>query len=154
MTSIEILPLIALVAMFVIASVFPINIGILGFLGAFGGGAFVLGLDEKEILAEFPTSIVLTIVGVTYFFGMAKKNGTIDLLVNACIRAVRGRVTVVPWVFFFAASVLTAPAAMAFAARTRMSPLVMGIMTINGAHAGAFSPISVSGVLVRDIVES
>jgi di/tricarboxylate transporter len=98
---------------------------------------------------------------------MAKKNGTIDLLVNACIRAVRGRVTVVPWVFFFAASVLTAlgtfspaavaliaPAAMAFAARTRMSPLVMGIMTINGAHAGAFSPISVSGVLVRDIVES
>ena len=167
MTSIEILPLVALVAMFVIASVFPINIGILGFLGAFGVGAFVLGFDDKEILAEFPTSIVLTIVGVTYFFGMAKKNGTIDLLVNACIRAVRGRVTVVPWVFFFAASVLTAlgtfspaavaliaPAAMAFAARTRMSPLVMGIMTINGAHAGAFSPISVSGVLVRDIVES
>lgn len=167
MTSIEILPLIALVAMFVIASIFPINIGILGFLGAFGVGAFVLGLDDKEILAEFPTSIVLTIVGVTYFFGMAKKNGTIDLLVNACIRAVRGRVTVVPWVFFFAASALTAlgtfspaavaliaPAAMAFAARTRMSPLVMGIMTINGAHAGAFSPISVSGVLVRDIVES
>ncbi len=167
MTALELLPLIALVAMFVIASVFPINIGILGFLGAFGVGAFLLGFDDKEILAEFPTSIVLTIVGVTYFFGMAKKNGTIDLLVNACIRAVRGRVTVVPWVFFFAASVLTAlgtfspaavaliaPAAMAFAARTRMSPLVMGIMTINGAHAGAFSPISVSGVLVRDIVES
>jgi hypothetical protein len=43
---------------------------------------------------------------------------------------------------------------MSFAARTKMSPLVMGIMTINGAHAGAFSPISVSGVLVRDIVES
>ena len=110
---------------------------------------------------------MLTIVGVTYFFGMAKKNGTIDLLVNACIRAVRGKVTVVPWVFFFTASVLTAlgtfspaavaliaPASMSFAARTRMSPLVMGIMTINGAHAGAFSPISVSGVLVRDIVES
>ena len=147
--------------------VFPINIGILGFIGAFGVGAFLLGFDDKEILAAFPTSIVLTIVGVTYFFGMAKKNGTIDLLVNACIRAVRGRVTVVPWVFFFCASVLTAlgtfspaavalisPAAMSFAARTQMSPLVMGIMTINGAHAGAFSPISVSGVLVRDIVES
>ncbi|MDV7084052.1 SLC13 family permease [Rhodococcus sp. IEGM 248] len=167
MTSIEILPLIALVAMFVIATFFPINIGILGFIGAFVVGAFILGYDDKEILAEFPSSIVLTIIGVTYFFGMAKKNGTIDLLVNACIRGVRGRVTIVPWVFFFCASVLTAlgtfspaavalisPAAMSFAARTRMSPLVMGIMTINGAHAGAFSPISVSGVLVRDIVES
>ncbi len=167
MTSIEILPLIALVAMFVIATFFPINIGILGFIGAFVVGYFALGFDDKEILTAFPSSIVLTIVGVTYFFGMAKRNGTIDLLVNSCIRAVHGRVTVVPWVFFFVASVLTAlgtfspaavalivPAAMAFAARTGMSPLVMGIMVINGAHAGAFSPISVSGVLVRDIVES
>ena len=167
MTSIEILPLIALVAMFVIATFFPINIGILGFIGAFVVGYFALGFDDKEILNEFPSSIVLTIVGVTYFFGMAKRNGTIDLLVNSCIRAVNGRVTVVPWVFFFVASVLTAlgtfspaavalivPAAMAFAARTGMSPLVMGIMVINGAHAGAFSPISVSGVLVRDIVEN
>ncbi|OFJ54930.1 SLC13 family permease [Mycolicibacterium grossiae] len=167
MTSVEVLPLIALVAMFVIATFFPINIGILGFIGAFAVGAFMLGYDDKEILAAFPSSIVLTIIGVTYFFGMAKKNGTIDLLVNACIRAVRGRVTVVPWVFFFCASVLTAlgtfspaavalisPAAMSFAARTKMSPLVMGIMTINGAHAGAFSPISVSGVLVCDIVEN
>ena len=166
MSSVEILPLIALVAMFVIATFFPINIGILGFIGAFGVGAFLLGYDDKEILAAFPSSIVLTIIGVTYFFGMAKKNGTIDLLVNACIRAVRGRVTVVPWVFFFCASVLTAlgtfspaavalicPAALSFAARIKMSPLVMGIMTINGAHAGAFSPISVSGVLVHDLVE-
>ena len=167
MTSVEVLPLIALVAMFVIATFCPINVGILGFIGAFGVGAFMLGYDDKKILAAFPSSIVLTIIGVTYFFGMAKKNGTIDLLVNACIRAVRGRVTVVPWVFFFCASVLTAlgtfspaavalisPAAMSFAARTKMSPLVMGILTINGAHAGAFSPISVSGVLVCDIVES
>ncbi len=167
MTSVEVLPLIALVAMFVIATFCPINVGILGFIGAFCVGAFMLGYDDKKILAAFPSSIVLTIIGVTYFFGMAKKNGTIDLLVNACIRAVRGRVTVVPWVFFFCASALTAlgtfspaavalisPAAMSFAARTKMSPLVMGILTINGAHAGAFSPISVSGVLVCDIVES
>jgi len=167
MTSVEVLPLIALVAMFIVASFCPINVGILGFIGAFGVGAFILGYDDKQILGAFPSSIVLTIIGVTYFFGMAKKNGTIDLLVNACIRAVRGRVTVVPWVFFFCASALTAlgtfspaavalisPAAMSFAARTKMSPLVMGILTVNGAHAGAFSPISVSGVLVCDIVES
>lgn len=52
-----------------------------------------------------------------------------------------------------AAVALIAPVAMTFAARSRMSPLVMGIMAINGAHEGAFSPISVSGILVRDLVE-
>ncbi|MGD6979934.1 MULTISPECIES: SLC13 family permease [Citricoccus] len=167
MSSVEILPLVALLAMFVIASILPVNIGILGFIGAFAVGAMVLGYDDKEILSAFPSSIVLTIIGVTYFFGMANKNGTIDLMVNSCIRAARGRVRIVPWVFFAVASVLTAlgtftpaavallsPAAMSFAAKVRMSPLVMGIMLINGAHAGAFSPISVSGVLVRGMVEN
>ena len=166
MSSIEIIPLIGLVVMFVIATVFPINIGFLGFIGAFLVGAIAFGYDDKEILEVFPSSIVLTIIGVTYFFGMAKQNGTIDLMVSACIRAVRGKLYLIPWVFFLVAAFLTslgtfspaavaliAPAAMSFAGRTRMSPLVMGIMTINGAHAGAFSPISVSGVLVRDIVE-
>ncbi|MBF4461136.1 MULTISPECIES: SLC13 family permease [unclassified Rathayibacter] len=166
MSSIEIIPLIGLVVMFIIATVFPINIGFLGFIGAFLVGAIAFGYDDKEILEAFPASIVLTIVGVTYFFGMAKQNGTIDLMVNACIKAVRGRVYLIPWVFFLVAAFLTslgtfspaavaliAPAAMSFAGRTRMSPLVMGIMTINGAHAGAFSPLSVSGVLVRGIVE-
>lgn len=166
MTSVEFIPLVGLVVMFVIATVFSINIGFLGFVGSFLAGTFLLGWNDKQILGAFPSSIVLTIVGVTFFFGMAKRNGTIDLLVNACVRAVRGRVFLIPWVLFVAASFLTAlgtfspaavalvsPAAMSFAARARMSPLVMGIMTINGAHAGAFSPISVSGVLVRGIVE-
>ena len=54
MTSIEILPLIALVAMFVIATFFPINIGILGFSGAFVVGYFALGFDDKEILNVLP----------------------------------------------------------------------------------------------------
>lgn len=163
----EIVPLIALIAMFVIATIFPINIGFLGFVGAFAVGALYLGFDDKEVLETFPSHIVLTVIGVTYFFGMAKQNGAIDLMVNACIRAVRGKVSLIPWVFFLVAAFLTslgtfspaavaliAPAAMTFAARSRMSPLVMGIMTINGAHAGAFSPISVSGILVRDLVES
>ncbi|KHK99826.1 C4-dicarboxylate ABC transporter [Microbacterium mangrovi] len=166
MTFLELIPLIALVAMFVIATIFPINIGFLGFVGAYLVGSIALGLSSKEILGSFPASLVLTIVGVTYFFGMAKANGTIDILVNACINAVRGRLALIPWVFFAVASFLTAlgtfspaavaliaPASMSFAARTRMSPLVMGIMTINGAHAGGFSPISVSATLVRGIVE-
>lgn len=166
MTLVQILILVVLVVMFVIATKWPINIGIMGFVGAFLFGTFAFGMSDKEILAEFPASIVLTIIGVTFFFSMAQRNGTIKMLVDLAIRAVRGRLGIVPWIFFVIASILTAlgtfspaavallaPAAMGFAAASGYSGVVMGAMIINGAHAGAFSPISVSGIIVRDIAK-
>ena len=97
---------------------------------------------------------------------MAQANGTIDVIVRACVKAVGGRMALIPWVFFFIASVLTAlgtfspaavallaPAAMLFAAESGISGVVMGALIINGAHAGGFSPIWVAGVLVREISE-
>ncbi|MGO2986405.1 MAG: SLC13 family permease, partial [Brevibacterium aurantiacum] len=76
MTMIQILMLVVLVVMFIAATKWPINIGVMGLVAAFAFGAFVFGMDDKEILEEFPASIVLTIVGVTFFFSIAQKNGT------------------------------------------------------------------------------
>lgn len=167
MTMIQILMLVVLVVMFIAATKWPINIGVMGLVAAFAFVAFVFGMDDKEILEEFPASIVLTIVGVTFFFSIAQKNGTIRILVDLAIRAVHGRINVVPWIFFVISSLLTAlgtfspaavallaPAAMGFCATTGYSGVVMAAMVINGAHAGGFSPISVSGNIVRDIAES
>ncbi|WP_434594599.1 SLC13 family permease [Brevibacterium sp. 1718] len=167
MSLVQILMLVVLVVMFIVATKWPINIGIMGLVGAFVFGTFVFGMDDKEILEEFPASIVLTIVGVTFFFSIAQKNGTIRVLVDLAIRAVRGRINIVPWIFFVVSSLLTAmgtfspaavallaPAAMGFCASTGYSGVVMGAMVINGAHAGGFSPISVSGNIVRDIAEA
>lgn len=160
----EVIPLLVLVAMFVIATKWPLNIGVMGLVASFFVGYFVLGMNDKQILEEFPASIIMTIIGVTYFFSMAQNNGTIDLIVRSCIRAVRGRVAIMPWIFFFLASVLTslgtfspaavallAPAAMTFAHRSRFNSVAVGALIINGAHAGGFSPISVAGVLVKGI---
>ncbi|GAA1389537.1 SLC13 family permease [Luteococcus peritonei] len=160
----EIIPLLVLIGMFIVATKWPLNIGVMGFVASFFVGYFVLGMDDKEIFKEFPVSIVMTIIGVTYFFSMAQNNGTIDLIVRKCISAVRGKVSVMPWIFFVLASILTAlgtfspaavallaPAGMAFAHRSRFSPIAVGALIINGAHAGGFSPISVSGVLVHGI---
>ncbi|MDO4898047.1 MAG: SLC13 family permease [Rothia sp. (in: high G+C Gram-positive bacteria)] len=166
MTFLEIALLAILVIMFIIATKWPVNIGLLGYAGAFIVGVFMLGMKDKEILEEFPASIVVTIIGVTFFFSLAQKNGTIDFVVNSLIHKMGHRTYIVPWVFFLIAAGLTAlgtfspaavallaPAAMAFSARTGYNPVVMGAMIINGAHAGAFSPISVSGNIVRDIGE-
>ncbi|MEU5838231.1 SLC13 family permease [Streptomyces diacarni] len=164
MTAQQIIPLVVLVIMFIIATKWPVNIGVMGMVAAFGVGYFMLGMSDKEILADFPASIVLTIIGVTYFFSMAQHNGTINVIVQNCVRMVRGKTMLLPWVFFLVAAALTslgtfspaavallAPAAIGFAYESRIHPLLMGAFIINGAHAGGFSPLSVSGVLVHDI---
>ena len=166
MTAIQIIPLVILVVMFVVATRWPLNIGVMGLVASFGVGYFMLGMSDKEILAEFPASIVLTIIGVTYFFSMAQRNGTIDVIVQTCVRLVRGKTLLLPWVFFLMAAALTAlgtfspaavallaPAAIGFAYESRIHPVLMGAFIINGAHAGGFSPLSVAGVLVHDIAQ-
>lgn len=164
MTAVQIIPLAILVVMFVVATKWPLNIGVMGLVASFGVGYFMLGMTDKEILSEFPASIVLTIIGVTYFFSMAQKNGTIDVIIQNCVRLVRGKTLLLPWVFFLMAAALTAlgtfspaavallaPAAIGFAYESRIHPVLMGAFIINGAHAGGFSPLSVAGVLVHDI---
>ena len=164
MTAVQIIPLVILVVMFVVATKWPLNIGVMGLVASFGVGYFMLGMTDKEILAEFPASIVLTIIGVTYFFSMAQRNGTIDIIVQNCVRLVRGKTMLLPWVLFLIAAALTslgtfspaavallAPAAIGFAYESRIHPVLMGAFIINGAHAGGFSPLSVAGVLVHDV---
>ena len=64
MTATQIIPLVILVVMFVVATKWPLNIGVMGLVASFGVGYFMLGMTDKEILADFPASIVLTIIGV------------------------------------------------------------------------------------------
>jgi di/tricarboxylate transporter len=165
MMSSQIIAILVLGGMFVIATVLPINIGILALVASFVVGTFVFGLEDNEIFEGFPVSLFVTVVGVTYLFSVAKLNGTIDLLVQGGIRLVRGRAILVPWVLFLVAATLTAlgtftpaavallvPIGMSFAFTYRISPLMIGMMVICGAHAGAFSPMAVSGALVYGIV--
>ncbi|XKK39941.1 SLC13 family permease [Nocardiopsis sp. ARC36] len=152
----QLLTILALLAMFVIATVLPINIGALAFVGAFLVGVLALGMDTDAILGGFPADLFLTLVGVTYLFAIAKNNGTIDLLVRAATRLVGGRVVAIPWIMFGISALLTgvgalspaavaivAPIALGFAVKYRINPLLMGMMVIHGAQ-GAGSPRSAS----------
>jgi di/tricarboxylate transporter len=163
--SAPVLSIIILAAMFLLATVLPLNMGALAFVGAFLLGAVVLGMSTNEILANFPGGLFLTIVGVTYLFAIAQNNGTIDLLVRGAVRLVGSRVALIPWVMFAITAVITAvgalspaavaiiaPIALSFAGKYKISPLLMGMMVIHGAQAGGFSPIAVYGVTVNGIL--
>ncbi|MBB1163116.1 SLC13 family permease [Aquariibacter albus] len=155
-----------LAAMFVLATALPINMGVIAFVGAFLVGTLVAGMKAKEILGGFPADLFLTLVGITYLFALAQNNGTIDWLVRLAVRAVRGRIAAIPWIMFFIAAGLTAvgavspaavaiiaPIALGFAAKHKISPLLMGLMVIHGAQGGGFSPISIYGGITNKIVE-
>ncbi|GKS83549.1 membrane protein [Acidovorax sp. SUPP1855] len=155
----------ALASMFVIATVLPINMGVIAFVGAFLVGTLVAGMNAKAIMAGFPADLFLTLVGITYLFALAQNNGTIDWLVKLAVRAVRGRIAAIPWIMFFIAAALTgvgavspaavaiiAPIALGFAAKYGINPLMMGLLVIHGAQGGGFSPISIYGGITNKIV--
>ena len=155
----------ALAAMFVVATVLPINMGVIAFVGAFLVGTLAAGMNAKAIMAGFPADLFLTLVGITYLFALAQNNGTIDWLVRLAVRAVRGRIAAIPWIMFMIAALLTsvgavspaavaiiAPIALGFAAKYGINPLLMGLMVVHGAQGGGFSPISIYGGITNKIV--
>jgi len=157
--------ILALIALFVIGTVLPINMGALAFVAAWLVGMYSLGLDEKEIIAGISGDLILTLVGVTYLFAIAKNNGTVDLIVRKAVQAVGGRVALMPWVMFFVTALLTAigaaspaacaiigPIALGFAGRYKINPLLMGMMVVHGAQGGGFSPISIYGTITNSVM--
>ena len=164
MGALELLAIGVLAAMFVVASIVPVNMGLLGVVAAFSVGLYA-GLTPAKITGGFPGGLFLTLVGITFLFAVAHANGTIERIIHSSMRAVRGRVWAVPWIMFAMAGLLTAfgavspaavailaPMALGFAAQHRISPMLMGLMVVHGAQAGGFSPISIYGGITNRIV--
>jgi Na+/H+ antiporter NhaD/arsenite permease-like protein len=82
------------------------------------------------------------------------------------VKAVRGRVALIPWVMFGVTALLTAigaaspaacaiigPIALGFAGRYKINPLMMGMFVVHGAQGGGFSPISIYGTITNSVME-
>jgi Na+/H+ antiporter NhaD/arsenite permease-like protein len=161
----ELISILVLVVVFLVATTMGINMGVLGVVAAFAVGT-AMGVSEDDIFAGFPGDLFVILVGVTLLFGIASNNGTVDWLIHAAVKAVKGRTIAIPWVFFLITAILTAsgavvpgavaivaPIALGFAIQYGINPVLMGLFVINGATAGGFSPISVFGSIVNGVVE-
>ncbi|GLB65949.1 SLC13 family permease [Arthrobacter mangrovi] len=156
----EIVSIIVLAGLFLVATIRSVNMGVLAFVAAFAVGVPVVGMATDDVIAGFPGELFLVLMGLTFLFGFAQQNGSIDLLVRWSLRAVRGKVAAAPWIFFALSALLisvgalfavavVAPLAIPFARRYRINQLMMGMMVVHGALAGAFSPISVYGAFIN-----
>ncbi|OZM80830.1 SLC13 family permease [Pseudonocardia sp. MH-G8] len=148
----------------VVATVSPVNLGALAFVAAFVVGGILDGESTRDVLGEFPADMFVVLVGITYLFGIARSNGTVDRVIERTFRAVRGRAAALPWVFFGlstvlcgiggnpgAVAVILLPVGMAIASAHGVRPLVVAITIGMGATAGTFSPLGVLGITIRGI---
>ncbi|MFJ6569686.1 SLC13 family permease [Streptomyces sp. NPDC091292] len=161
----HVISIIALALVFTVATFTSVHMGALAIVAAFLVGTLFVHESTDEIFGGFPGDLFVVLVGVTFLFAIAKNNGTVDWLVHASTRAVRGRIALIPWVMFLVTAVLTAvgavvpaavaiiaPIGMGFAVRYRINPVLLGLFIINGASAGGFSPVSIFGSITNGVV--
>ncbi|QPP09880.1 hypothetical protein G4Z16_29595 [Streptomyces bathyalis] len=161
----HVIAIIGLVLVFAIATFTKVHMGALAIVAAFVVGSGFVGKSADDIFGGFPGDLFVVLVGVTFLFAIANNNGTVNWLVQSATRAVGGRIALIPWVMFLVTAVLTAtgavvpaavgiiaPIGMGFCVRYRINPVLMGLLIINGASAGGFSPISIFGSITNGVV--
>jgi di/tricarboxylate transporter len=146
------------VAVFAIATLRKVHLGILMFPVACGVGVWLAGMSLRDVVGGFPVSIMVLLAGVTYLFGIAHANGTIDRLIEAVLARVGDRAVILPVVFFALtaavsamgsplAGLVVAPIGMPLARKYGMDPMLMALAIGSGFSAGAFAPTSLFGIV-------
>src|SRR5919108_597985 len=85
----ELISLLVLVLIFLIGTTMPVNMGVLGIVAAFVVGT-AMGVSEDDMFLGFPGDLFIILVGVTYLFGIASSNGTVNWLVHHQVPGVGG----------------------------------------------------------------
>jgi len=165
--SVHAIGVIGLVVIFIIGTTRPINLGVLALVATFLVGSFAVHETPREMYSGFPVDLFVLLTGVTYLFGIAVRNGTVDRIVEESVRAAGGHRALIPWIVFVLAAApamagalgstgvaLLAPLAMRVAERCEIDRRLMGLMVVHGAAAGNFSPLNVLGAIVYQAVTS
>ena len=155
----------ALVIAVTLSCTTTINVGILSMAMALIVGVYLGGMSPEMVLEGFPTSLLVTLVGVTLLFSIAEVNGTLARVTARAVRLCRGQAGLLPIMFFIIgaviatigagatpASALLAPPAMAVAARAGIPLLQMAVMAGNGALAGTLSPFAPTGIVANGVM--
>jgi len=154
--------LVALLLAIILSMVSRINVGLVAMALAWLVGVYVAGLKADAVIAGFPSSLFITLAGVTLLFACAETNRTLHNLSNRAVRLVRGNARLLPVLFFLIAFLVSTvgpgaissvaliiPLAMAVSERSGISPFLTALMVANGANAGNLSPISAVGVIAN-----
>lgn len=161
-----IMSIVALIIVVVISCVNEdLNVGFLSIGFAIIVGGIWAELGGAKVLASFPVGLFMILVGVTFLFGMAQTNGTMEKLTAYSVRLCKGNTALVPLIVFalttfittigpgnIAGTALMAPVAMAIAARIGMPAFLMTLLVVGAANGAAFSPFAPTGIISNGII--
>ena len=125
---------IGLVLALVINNKTGINAGVLGFAVAWIVGGWLGKLSSTTIIGYWPTSVMFITISTTLFFGVARVNGTLQLLASKIIYATRKISWFPPIAIYLTAWIIGAAGAGAIAAETTMSAIGFSIAAQTGMH--------------------
>lgn len=157
-----ILSLIALLVAIALSMASKLNVGVLAMAFAWLIGTYVAGWKVEQVAAGFPSSLFLTLTGVTLLFALAESNGTLERVAHRAVGLARGRNRLVPILLFVLAFILSSvgpgaittvalliPMAMAIGTRAGVPRFLTALAVANGANAGNLSPISAIGIVAN-----
>ncbi|HEX6315911.1 MAG TPA: SLC13 family permease [Gemmatimonadaceae bacterium] len=157
-----ILSLIALLVAIALSMATKLNVGVLAMAFAWLIGTYVAGWRVEQVAAGFPSSLFLTLTGVTLLFALAESNGTLERVAHRAVGLARGRTRLIPILLFFIAFALSSvgpgaittvalliPMAMAVGTRAGVPRFLTALAVANGANAGNLSPISAIGIVAN-----
>ena len=163
--SVHLAAIIGLLLIVLAATLRPVNAGAIALVGTFAVGTFVAGEDIRTLNSGFPVDLFVLLFGVTYLFGIASVNGTIQWVVSRVAAILGAQAALVPWAMFLVTAMATSAGAPAPAATAMMAPVLLGLskkyginsrlaglMVAHGSCAGSFSPINPIGAIVHGTV--
>ena len=133
------------------------------------GAALILGrlggVADKTIIANFNTSLFVSLVGPAFLFSMAVNNGTIDLLAKKILKLAGKNTFLVPIliaVLTFALSALGCgniptfaillPLSIVIALELGVDAIAMALIVTVSCNLGCMSPMSNAGIIITNLI--
>lgn len=154
----------ALLIAIVFGFVKNINVGIAS-IGLSFIVATLFKVPVKEVMSGFNSSLFLTMLGVSYLFGIINSNNTLEALAKKLISLTGGRVYLIPPTLFIISGLMTfaGPGSIPLLAimpiisipiafNCGYNPIMLSLISISGAMACRMSPITPEGILVHNLL--
>jgi di/tricarboxylate transporter len=151
-------------AIFAVAALRDVPVGIVMLAAACAVGVLLADMTLADVLDGFPVGTMVILAGVTYFFGIARANGTVDRVLDLVLARIGANVVVLPFAFFGLTAGISAmgapvgvfvmaPIGMQIARKHGIDSMLMGVAIASGGATGAFAPTGFYGIITYETTQ-